>query len=195
MYASARRPWRCTCSPGCSAVSPTDPAGDAGAPLRLFVALELPVRVLDALVEWQRSWAAALPGVRQVGREALHVTLCFLGMLPAGKVEAIGLACESVAGSSVRALALGDVLWLPRRRPNVLAVAIADNADRALAAVQRHVAESLVAAGAYAPERRPFLPHVTAGRVRRGTDVSVRGSRQPGSLESPPPLRFDAARV
>ena len=65
-------------------------------------------------------------------------------------------------------LALGGALWLAPRRPHVLTVAVED-ADGALAALQARVVEALAeAAGRDEPERRPFRPHVTVARVRRG---------------------------
>jgi 2'-5' RNA ligase len=47
----------------------------------------------------------------------------------------------------------------------VLAVELADG-DGALAALQRDVGAMLVDAVGWAPERRPFLAHVTVARVR-----------------------------
>jgi RNA 2',3'-cyclic 3'-phosphodiesterase len=120
------------------------------------------------LERWQETELCSVPELRVVGRQSLHVTLCFLGTRPEAEVEAIGAACAGVAGRAVAGLALGSVLWLPSaRRPSVLAVGIADP-EGGLAALQATVARSLVALGCYAVERRAYLPHVTVARVRRG---------------------------
>jgi RNA 2',3'-cyclic 3'-phosphodiesterase len=143
-------------------------------PLRLFVALDLPDAVRDALAG---LGAAADQAVwRPVARDALHVTLAFLGSRPPADVDLIApiVAAEHAAP----ALALGDVLLLPPRRGRVLAVAL-DDRDGALTDLQARVAGKLAGAGVYTPEARPFRPHVTVARLRprarppRSTDLRV----------------------
>jgi 2'-5' RNA ligase len=132
----------------------------------VFVALELPDEALDVLVDWQRASLAGVPELRGVRRDALHATLCFLGGRPAEEIEAIGQACDVVAGRQVPGLALGAALWLPaRRRPTVLAIALEDP-DGALQQAQAALAAALEAIGAYERQERDFLPHVTVARVR-----------------------------
>ena len=138
--------------------------------LRLFVALSLPEAVRDQLVAWRASAVSAADGLRPVAREDLHVTLCFLGSVPASAGSEVLDACAVAATLPAAPLALGAPLWLPRRSPRVLAVALRD-VDGALAAVQAALSRSLAAAGRYRPEGRPFLAHVTAARVRRGARV------------------------
>ncbi|WP_037498217.1 RNA 2',3'-cyclic phosphodiesterase [Solirubrobacter soli] len=130
-------------------------------PLRLFVALEIPEEIRDVL---SALGAAADQAVwRPVAREALHVTLAFLGNRPPEDVDAIApiVAAEHAAPE----LALDKVLLLPPRRARVLTVALADPTG-ALAALQSRVSTALGAAGVYTPETRPFRPHVTVARLR-----------------------------
>jgi 2'-5' RNA ligase len=163
------------------------PAGDERA--RLFVALELPAEVREALERWRSDAPRRVVGLRMVDPAALHVTLCFLGWRFEREIEEIGAACaEAIAGSGPLALSLGDPVWLPDRRPRVLAVRI-DDPSRALADLQASVSARLSAGGWYAPETRPFLGHVTVGRVTRGTRI------RPASLPSPQPLEFLAIGV
>ena len=56
---------------------------------------------------------------------------------------------------------------MPPRRPRLFALDLADEGGRA-AALQAAVAGALERAGVYEPERRPFWPHVTLARVKRG---------------------------
>jgi 2'-5' RNA ligase len=140
--------------------------------------------------------AASELQLRAVAPEALHVTLCFLGAQPLEAAAAIGTAVVAAATAAGRAhgLALGAPLWLPRRRPNVLAVTIADGAGE-LGALQAAVADALVAGGWFTPERRPLLPHVTVARVRggsRGLDARAVARRE---LPAPPALAFHGAAV
>lgn len=135
---------------------------------RLFVALDLPGTVLDALVAWRAPVLAARRELRAVPVESLHVTLAFLGSLPEGEIPAL---CEAVTGcvapesGAVAGLSLAAPLWLPRRRPRVLSVGVEDR-DGTLARLQERVAARLADGGWYTPEARPYLPHVTAARVR-----------------------------
>jgi 2'-5' RNA ligase len=156
--------------------------------VRLFVALEIPGDVRDALEGWRAPVLRDTPGLRGVGAAALHATLCFIGSRPAGDVEAIAGACAVAADSDRVALRVGAALWLPRRRPHVLAVTLEDVGGR-LAPLQASLAEALAATGCFEPEARPFLPHITVARVRRAARV------KPVDLDPPPSLTFDAAAV
>ncbi len=120
---------------------------------------------------------------------ALHVTLCFLGWRLEREIDDVGAACAAaVAGWGPLALSLGDPVWLPNRRPRVLAVGIEDASD-ALAGLQASLSTELSAGGWYALETRPFLGHVTVARVPRG--ASVRAAKLPGL----PTAEFLATRV
>jgi len=143
------------------------------------VALDLDDRARSALTSWRAEIVSSHPGVRPVAEDALHVTLCFLGMCPMAEVDAIAAACAVESGAPLAGLALAVGMWLPRRRPRVLAVAVEDP-DGALARVQSALARALQDGGWYRPEARPFLAHVTVGRVAK--DQRLR----PAPL--PPPL-------
>jgi RNA 2',3'-cyclic 3'-phosphodiesterase len=156
---------------------------------RLFVALDLPAEVRSALVAWAREHAGGVARLRLVESPSLHVTLCFLGARPATEVGEIAAACgAAVSGLPAPALVVGDALWLPSRRPRVLAVTLADDGGR-LAAVQSALARALVAGGFYEPESRPFLAHITVARVQH--EGRARGIELP----APEPVRFSAEQV
>jgi 2'-5' RNA ligase len=146
--------------------------------IRLFVAAELPGQVRDALAAWRPRDDA----LRPVGVEGLHVTLCFLGWRDSEAVERIGAAVSECA-APVGEVSVAEGLWLPPRRPRVLAVGLDDPSGR-LGALARSVVAAMVSAAGHEPEKRPFLPHVTVARVRRG----ARAPR--GGLPPLPALRF-----
>jgi RNA 2',3'-cyclic 3'-phosphodiesterase len=153
--------------------------------VRLFVALELPAFVQDALA----AWRPAVRGLRLVDPAALHVTLCFLGWRFEREIASILEACAGVIGSPAASLGVEGAAWLPTRRPRVLAVRLLDE-DGALRAAQAELSRALSAGGWYTPEQRPFLVHVTVARVAR--DVR----RAPAvDLAAPPPLPFAGDRV
>jgi 2'-5' RNA ligase len=164
----------------------------AGERARLFVALELPGEVRDALVAW-RAPVLASSGreLRPVAEDALHVTLCFLGQRPAIEVPAISAACAAADRDPVTDLVLAASLWLPRRRPHALTVAIADRSGR-LAKLQTALAATLAAGGWFEDEERAFLPHVTVARVRRSADPRALARQE---LPAPPALAFAGAAV
>jgi 2'-5' RNA ligase len=149
--------------------------------VRLFVALELPEAVREALVSFRD--AAADPKVwRPISTDAIHVTLAFLGGRPESDVAAISDVLAAAAGPAPR-LTVADALLLPPRRSRVLCASISDP-DGSLAALQGRVSARLAAAGVYEPEERPFRAHATVARLRSG-------ARSPRSLAiSPEPLAF-----
>ncbi|MGN6870717.1 MAG: RNA 2',3'-cyclic phosphodiesterase [Solirubrobacteraceae bacterium] len=155
---------------------------------RLFVALELPASARDILARWRSSVLREIPALRPVPVEHLHTTLCFLGSRPASQIEEIAAACGVVAGEPVLEPRLSEPVWLPARRPRVLAVRLED-ASGALARVQAALSSALAAGGWYAPESRPFLGHVTVARMAKDARI------KPPRLESPPAVDVHCSRV
>jgi RNA 2',3'-cyclic 3'-phosphodiesterase len=155
---------------------------------RLFVSLELPASARDILARWRSSVLRENSALRPVPVEHLHATLCFLGSRPASQIDEIASACGVVAGEPLVAPRLGEPVWLPARRPRVLAVRLED-ASGALARVQAALSSALVAGGWYAPESRPFLGHVTVARVAKDARI------KPPRLEPPPAVDVHCSRV
>jgi 2'-5' RNA ligase len=154
---------------------------------RLFVALELPVAVRAQLAEFGRAAAERDDALRPVAEEAMHLTLAFLGHRPEEEVDAARAAVCAVQGVAP-ALALAEPLWLAPRRPHVLTVGLEDG-DGTLAALWAEVVDQLSGALAWEPEGRPFRPHVTVARVRRGARPRTR------DLPQPPQARFAGEAV
>jgi RNA 2',3'-cyclic 3'-phosphodiesterase len=137
--------------------------------VRLFVALDLPEPALRALAAFRD--AAADPAVwRPLDASTFHVTLAFLGHRDEADVARC-VAALSAVEEVAPPLALGRALLLPR----VLTVALEDPSG-GLARLQAAVCAALADAGVYQPEARPFRPHVTVGRLRKG----VRPPRRSG---------------
>jgi 2'-5' RNA ligase len=127
--------------------------------LRLFLALQLPEPVLDALVRWQ---AAHLHGGRPVPRAQLHVTLAFLGSRPSTDLGPVTGTLREAAGDA-GAIPLEPRAW--RETRSVGMIVLGDPTGRAgtLAAVLH---ARLAGLGVYRPEKRPWLPHITVLRFR-----------------------------
>jgi 2'-5' RNA ligase len=155
--------------------------------MRLFVALDLPEGAVTALAAFRDT--AADPAVwRRLDETSFHVTLAFLGHRPEEDVPAVGAVLAGLAEREPPKLALGEALLLPPRRARVLTVALVDGGG-GLGALQAELAEALADAGVYAPERRPFRPHVTLARLRSG-------ARAPRTIDgAPEAVAFRAGAV
>ena len=156
---------------------------------RLFVALDLPDDARQALAEWRDDVFAGRDDVRRVDPAALHVTLVFLGYLPEEEIERIAVLMRAaVPARQAPVLRAVGVKPVPPRRTRLFALDLADEGDRA-GAVQASVSVALAEAGLYEPETRPFWPHVTLARVKKGVRAA------PFAGPAPPGAPWRAAAV
>jgi len=158
-----------------------------GAKARLFVAVDPPADVRHELLAWARAVAAgpdALPPLRVLHADVLHLTLCFLGSRPVSEIDALARALAGCA-MDVGELRVAAPLLLPPRRPRALAVEISDP-DGSLAELHRRLSARLSAVSAWEPERRRLRPHVTVARMRSGASATPCS----GLLVATPPLAF-----
>lgn len=138
---------------------------------------------------WREATIGGRDDLRPVRVADLHVTLVFLGWTDPDRVAAIWEAASGtlVDGAVPPLLTPGGLAAVPKRRPRLVSLELSDEGGRA-AALQRAAADSLAAAGLHEPERRPFWPHVTLARLRRG-------ARWPPLEASPGLGPFEAAAV
>lgn len=127
--------------------------------VRLFVGLDLPDALKEAVVELQLG----LPGARWVGAEGLHLTLAFIGEVDGSALRRIADALAPVQASPL-GISLHGVGHFPPRGPLRVLWTGASSA-RALGSLSRGVRRSLADAG-FPSERRKFAPHVTIARFR-----------------------------
>jgi 2'-5' RNA ligase len=134
-------------------------SGDAT--LRLFYGLPLPSRVGAALESWQASELLS-PATRPVSAGQLHVTLAFLGTRPAAELPALRRALAGAATGVER-----PVLSVRRyRETDRVAMLVLDDQGGSAGLLQARLSALLEQLGAYRPERRPWLAHVTVARFR-----------------------------
>ena len=137
--------------------------------IRTFIAIELEQELLKKLTDLQDRLKAEMPrgAVRWVRPEGIHLTLKFLGDVPAKQIQDIAQAVEQgCAEVSPFTLTVGGSGCYPNlRRPRVVWVGVEEPTGN-LAALQRAI-ERHVAPLGYPTERRPFSPHLTLGRVKR----------------------------
>lgn len=135
--------------------------------VRLFVACEVPEDVkqsIGGVIDELRARSGT--AVRWIRPEGVHVTLKFLGEVPVKKLPAIKLAVqEAVVGHSPFELEFSNIgTFGGREGLRIMWVGIAGDVLR-LEALVRAVNAALAVVG-FEPERRPFRPHLTLGRVR-----------------------------
>lgn len=163
----------------------------SGPRARLFLALDLPDGARASLVAWRDALLDGRRDLRPVRPEALHVTLVFLGWQDesaAGKIADAAFGALP-AGPPAR-LTPSVVRSLPARSPRLFALDLEDDRGRA-GALQAAASAALEAGRWYRPEKRPFWPHLTLARVKRG-------ERRVAPLpDDPPPPRepFEAPLV
>ena len=165
--------------------------------VRLFVACEVPDDVKECIgevIENLRSHSGN--AVRWIRPEGVHVTLKFLGEVPTKKLPAVKLAIqEAVVGNSPFELEFSNIgTFGGREGLRIMWVGIAGDVLR-LEALVRAVNAALAVVG-FEPERRPFRPHLTLGRVR--DEISTRNRAEievaVGKV-SVPPVSWRTAQV
>jgi 2'-5' RNA ligase len=151
--------------------------------LRTFVALALAPGDAADLAAWAADALAGVRDVRPVPAANLHATLVFCGMLPEPeRAEVARLTRAEAQGVPLATLAPRRVSALG----SVVAVVYEPVGDAApLLALQSRLAARLTAAGLAPHEDRPWLPHVTVARARRGVRPRTGRLDPPGADISP----------
>jgi 2'-5' RNA ligase len=157
----------------------------------MFLALDLPEEARDELARWRDALLSSRDDVRPVRPEALHMTLVFLGWQDESAAGRIAEAAFGAlpAGPPPR-LAADGVKPVPPRNARLFALDLHDEDGRATA-WQAAMSDALEAGGFYRPEKRPFWPHITLARVKRGE----RRVPPPPDRPAPPAQPFEAGVV
>ena len=143
---------------------------------RLFVALDLPETVKDALGDLQ----VGLPEARWHDIDDFHLTLRFIGEVdPATENELVD-ALDLLDEPAMRLIPRGYGHFERKGKPAVLFVAA--EATPELASLQRRV-ESLVRGCGVTPDPKRFTPHITLARFPK----SIEPDRVGRWLETAPP--------
>ena len=136
---------------------------------RLFIAIELPSSLREALKDHIDRLKESLPDTRASWsrEENLHLTLKFLGDTPVSRVEALSRATERAANNiSPFEIVIGACGSFPTRgQPRVLWIGIQDPSAQ-LNDLHRALEAECAQAG-FAREPRPFHPHLTIARLRQ----------------------------
>jgi len=136
---------------------------------RLFIAIDLSAAVRRWLGEARSVLEPRVPlrSVRWTDLDGMHVTLKFLGEIPAGRIEGIRAVMDKAAqGIRPFPLAVEGLGCFPdAARPRVIWAGV--RSEPRLLDLQQRLETGLENLG-FSRERRAFSPHLTLGRVREG---------------------------
>jgi 2'-5' RNA ligase len=142
------------------------PPGGESAPVRAFLALELPAAARVALEETIASLRAAMPGgVKWVLARNAHLTLHFVGRERRERLDQAVAALRRARLGNGYAASLGEVGVFPNLRSAHTIWVGLDQGISETVAIQARVA-AVLGELAFSLESRPFRPHITVGRVR-----------------------------
>jgi RNA 2',3'-cyclic 3'-phosphodiesterase len=160
--------------------------------IRLFVAVDIPDAVRQALSAWIASLQSTYPRARWARASNLHVTLKFIGERPEELLDAMRAALRAVRQPSAIAISFRGAGFFPNEhRPRVLWAGIESGPE--LACLAEAIDLALAPAG-IPRETREFRPHLTVARFPESSDRAGLAKLRDALARSAPP-EFGSARV
>lgn len=161
--------------------------------MRTFIAIEIPEAVKTVLSVMQNELRRAQADINWTKPENIHLTLRFLGEVDEKRLEDVKRSCaEAAAEFAPFTLKLNGAGVFPNfRQPKVLWAGLAGELEIA-GKLQRRLEAGLTSLG-FAPEDKPFKPHLTIGRVK-----SPKNARQVAALteiQTLPDLPFEVQEI
>ena len=142
-----------------SGEEPPSPAPARERTRRLFLALWPDASMREQLAHAVRKGVRGSGG-RRVPEANYHITLAFIGAVPEGRVAELGAVVRAVTGAGPIEVPLRELAYWPG--PRVLC-AVPPAPPAGLSGWVGRLLEMLAAA-AFAPDLKPFRPHVTVAR-------------------------------
>lgn len=132
--------------------------------IRTFIGIPVEGDAKAAVAEWVEGLKGRITGVKWVEVHNLHLTLRFLGDVPARSIDRIGnaLLLAALRHTAFSITLEGAGVFPNPRQPRVLWVGVKGDA---IAALHWSINETLQGIG-MPGEERAFHPHLTIGRVR-----------------------------
>lgn len=155
--------------------------------MRLFIAIEIPSQIRDALAAFVKELRSSAPHAKWVRAENLHVTLKFLGYTDAGNLAKVENSLRTVHSPQHVTLEFAGLGFFPnQKRPRVFWAGM--NCSPNLPAVAKAIDRTMHQLG-FPMENRPFTPHLTLARFdppglppKLAEAVTQNSSRNFGSL-------------
>ncbi len=132
--------------------------------MRVFVALDIPDEVRNAIRSFISKLEKSCPRARWAGVEGMHVTLKFIGEVSPEKVGRIQAELATVRSAQPVEMSFRDVGFFPNQRhPRVFWAGI--TATPNLTELATEVERGMESLG-IPREQRPFRPHLTLARFK-----------------------------
>ncbi|MEK7774380.1 MAG: RNA 2',3'-cyclic phosphodiesterase [Candidatus Zixiibacteriota bacterium] len=159
--------------------------------MRLFIAIPLPKPTEQYLADIIRTLRKPGDGIKWVDPRNIHLTIRFLGDTEGHFVPLISKELSEVARVSMVVICkLGGVGAFPNlNRPRVIWVGLENNVDM-LKNTASDLEERMRTIG-FAPEDKPFKPHLTLGRVREGAPQISIAVEAISHMKPAEPVRLD----
>jgi RNA 2',3'-cyclic 3'-phosphodiesterase len=130
--------------------------------VRLFIAIEVPGEIRNALAAFLKELREIAPGVKWIRPENFHVTLKFLGETDAAKLRRIEGSLKTIRSPERVALEVRGLGFFPNeKRSRVLWAGMESSAN--LRPLAGDIDRSLHQLG-FPLEQGPFTPHLTLAR-------------------------------
>jgi 2'-5' RNA ligase len=130
--------------------------------MRVFIAIDLPNEIRDALSEVQRELQPLTDSARWVAPESIHITLKFIGEIPEKRLEDIDTALTGLTWKPFTVTVRGVGFFPGTRSPRVFWAGMEAPTMKDLAEQLDTRMERL----AFDREKRAFRPHITLARAR-----------------------------
>ncbi|AZR72575.1 2'-5' RNA ligase [Anoxybacter fermentans] len=145
------------------------------AKIRTFIAVEFSEELKKEIIQIQQRLKRDLRNLKWVPYSNFHLTLKFLGDVESKRIpemaEGLALAIEGIKTFSVGFAGLGGFPEI--LKPRVIWLGV-DRGKKELIQLQEAVEKELTFQG-FAPEKKPYSPHLTLARSRRDTNLRVVG--------------------
>jgi len=140
---------------------------------RLFIAFELPDRVLALAKDLQARLKRHGLKMQWVRPQNMHLTVKFLGEVSQARIGDVSAALHHAAleAAPMEVCAQGLGVFPGMRQPRVLWFGLGGQVDLLGEACQ-HLEDALDVKG-FARERRPFRPHLTLARIKQAVDPTL----------------------
>lgn len=136
--------------------------------MRYFIAVPLPDRVCDNLVQWQGSMP---DGIRKVLPDQMHITLRFLGNVSQEMIQPLRNTLTEVTEELFEVGIHGTGSFPFEGKPKVLWADVGKVSP--LMRVQKKVESICIDAG-FEPSEQSYVPHITLGRVKQAVNHDVK---------------------
>jgi 2'-5' RNA ligase len=132
--------------------------------MRVFIAIELPSKIRQALGEIQRELRPVTNSARWVAPDSIHITLKFVGEIPEKRIAEIDTALTGLNWKRFNVTVRGVGFFPGTRSPRVFWAGLAAPTMKELAEEIDIRMERL----GFDKEKRAFRPHITLARARDG---------------------------